>query len=134
MPGEHRTCERPGRSPSDPGFKIGSPGMELSKVLSFLGVGVGAWIDLATAIEKGLVPGNPPSVVIHLLLVCIFAIFVVACFACFACFAVASKNRPRRYRFRVRQNWDLLMQRRRVSVSGGRYAGGFSITLDVSEP
>jgi Na+/proline symporter len=79
-------------SPSDPEFKIGSPGMELSKALSFLGVGFGAWIDLAKAIEKGLLPGNLPSVVIHLMLVCSFAICVVACLVRFS---VALKNQPR---------------------------------------
>lgn len=80
-------------SPSDSEFQIGSPGMELSKALSFLGVGVGAWIDLAKAMGTGLVPPNIPSAVIHLIVVCIFAICVVCCFARFT---VALKNRPRR--------------------------------------
>jgi Na+/proline symporter len=80
-------------SPSDPEFTIGSPGMELSKALSFLGVGVGAWIDFAKAVETGLVPAKIPTVVIHLVLVCVFAICVVSCFARFS---VALKNRPRR--------------------------------------
>lgn len=80
-------------SPSDPGFNIGSPGMELSKALTFLGVGLGAWIDLAKAMETGLVRANIPAAVIHLVLVCVFAICVVCCFARFT---VALKNRPRR--------------------------------------
>jgi hypothetical protein len=81
-------------SASDPEFKIGAPGMELSKALSFLGVGLGAWVDLAKAMQTGLVPATlPTAVIIHLLLVCIFAICVVCCFARFT---VALKNRPRR--------------------------------------
>jgi hypothetical protein len=80
-------------SPSDPEFHIGSPEKELLKALSFFGVGVGAWIDLVKALETGLVPGNLPTAVIHLMLVCIFAICVVCCFARFS---VALKNRPRR--------------------------------------
>jgi Na+/proline symporter len=80
-------------SVSDPEFKVGSPGMELLKALSFFGVGVGAWIDLVKALETGLVPGNLPTAVIHLMLVCIFAICVVCCVARFT---VALKNRPRR--------------------------------------
>jgi hypothetical protein len=80
-------------SPSDPGFRIGSPGLELLKALSFLGVGLGVWIDLAKAMETGLVSANIPTVVIHLVLVCVFAICVVSSFARFS---VAMKNRPRR--------------------------------------
>jgi Na+/proline symporter len=80
-------------SPSDPEFRIGSPEKELLKALSFFGVGVGAWIDLVKALETGLVPGNLPTAVIHLMLVCIFAICVVCCFARFT---AAMKNRPRR--------------------------------------
>jgi hypothetical protein len=82
-----------GLSPSDPGFNIRPPGMELVKALSFLAVGMGTWIDFVEAVRTGLVPGNLPSFVIHLMLVCIFAI-CVAC--CFARFSVALKNRPRR--------------------------------------
>jgi hypothetical protein len=80
-------------SPSDPGFKIGAPEVELFKALSFFGVGMGVWIDFVEAVRRGLVPGNLPSLVIHLMLVCIFAICVVSCFARFT---VAMKNRPRR--------------------------------------
>jgi hypothetical protein len=80
-------------SPADPEFNIGAPGMELSKALSFLGVGLGAWIDFAKAMVTGLVPANLPSAVIHLVLVCVFAICIVCCFARFT---VALKNRPRR--------------------------------------
>jgi hypothetical protein len=80
-------------SPSDPASTIRSPGVELFKALSFFGVGVGAWIDLAKAMETGLMPANIPSAVIHLMVVCIFAI-CVAC--CLARFSVALKNRPRR--------------------------------------
>jgi hypothetical protein len=78
-------------SPSDPESNIRSPAIELFKALSFFGVGMGAWIDLAKAIQVGLVPGNLPTVVIHLMLVCIFTIGV-AC--CVARFTVALKNRP----------------------------------------
>ena len=78
-------------SPSDPGSHIRSPAIELFKALSFFGVGLGAWIDLAKAIETGLMPGNLPTAVIHLMLVCIFAICVVCCCARFT---VALKNRP----------------------------------------
>jgi hypothetical protein len=81
-----------GLSPSDPQFNIASPGMELLKALSFFGVGMGAWIDLAKATETGLIPANLPTAVIHLVLVCSFAI-CVAC--CCARFTVASRNRPR---------------------------------------
>jgi hypothetical protein len=77
---------------SDPEFNILSPGMELSKALSFLSVGLGAWVDLAKAMETGLVSANIPTVVIHLVLVCGFAICVVSCFARFT---VALKNRTR---------------------------------------
>jgi Na+/proline symporter len=80
-------------SPSDPEFQIGSPGRELLKALSFLGVGLGAWIDFAKAMVTDLVPANLPTAVIHLVLVCVFAICVVSCFARFT---VALKNRPRR--------------------------------------
>jgi hypothetical protein len=55
-------------SPSDPEFNIGAPGVELAKALSFFGVGVGAWIDLAKAMETGVLPANVPSAVIHLTL------------------------------------------------------------------
>jgi hypothetical protein len=79
-------------SPSDPQFNIGSPGAELLKALSFFGVGLGAWVDLAKAMQTGLVPPYLPAAVIHLMLVCIFAI-CVAC--CLARFSVALKNRPR---------------------------------------
>jgi hypothetical protein len=82
-----------GLSPSDPGFNIGTPGMELLKALSFLGVGLGAWIDLAKAMQTGLVRANIPAAVIHLVLVCVFAICVTCCFARFS---VALKSRPRR--------------------------------------
>src|SRR5580692_1606109 len=82
-----------GLSPSDPGFNIGSPGLELSKALSFLGVGLGAWIDLAKAMQTGLVRANIPAAVIHLVLVCVFAICVTCCLARFT---VALKSRPRR--------------------------------------
>jgi hypothetical protein len=78
-------------SPGDPESNIRSPAIELFKALSFFGVGMGAWIDLARAIHAGLMPGNVPTVVIHLVLVCVFAI-CVAC--CFARFTVALKNRP----------------------------------------
>jgi hypothetical protein len=78
-------------SPSDPESNIRSPAIELFKALSYFGVGMGAWIDLAKAIQVGLVPGNLPTVVIHLMLVCIFTI-AVAC--CVARFTVALKNRP----------------------------------------
>jgi hypothetical protein len=80
-------------SPSDPEFQIGSPGRELSKALTFLGLGLGVWVDLARAMVTGLVPANLPTAVIHLMLVCVFAICVVCCFARFS---VALKNRPRR--------------------------------------
>jgi hypothetical protein len=80
-------------SPVDPEFNIRSLSIELSKALTFFGVGMGAWIDLAKALEAGLVPGNLPTAVIYLMLVCIFAI-CVAC--CLARFSVALKNRPRR--------------------------------------
>jgi hypothetical protein len=53
-------------SPSDPGFNIGSPGMELFKALSFLGVGLGAWIDLAEAMRTGLVRANIPAAAVRL--------------------------------------------------------------------
>jgi hypothetical protein len=80
-------------SPSDPEFQIGSPGKELLKTFSFLCVGVGAWVDLAKAMETGLVSANIPTAVIHLVVVCIFAICVVCCFVRFT---VALKHRPRR--------------------------------------
>jgi hypothetical protein len=78
-------------SPSDPKSNIRSPAVELFKALSFFGVGVGAWIDLAMAIHAGFIPGNLPTAVIHIMLVCVFAICVVACCARFS---VALKNRP----------------------------------------
>ena len=80
-------------SPLELGFNIRPPEIELFKSLSFFGVGMGAWVDLAEAVHTGLVPGTLPTVVIHLMLVCIFAI-CVAC--CLARFSVALKNRPRR--------------------------------------
>jgi hypothetical protein len=80
-------------SPSDPELKIGAPGVELFKALTFFGVGMGVWIDLAKAMETGLVPAKLPTAVIHLMVVCIFAICVVCCVARFT---VAMKNRPRR--------------------------------------
>jgi hypothetical protein len=80
-------------SPSDPDFKIGAPAVELIKALSFFGVGMGVWIDFVEAVRTGLVPGNLPSLVIRLMLVCSFAIFV-AC--CLARLSVALKNRPGR--------------------------------------
>jgi hypothetical protein len=80
-------------SSSDPESNIRSPEKDLFKALSFFGVGLAAWIDLAEAIHAGLMPGTVPTVVIHLVLVCVFAICVVSCFARFS---VALKNRPRR--------------------------------------
>jgi len=80
-------------SPSDPESNIRSPAIELSKALTFFGVGMGAWVDLTKAMQTGLVPPYLPAAVIHLMLVCIFAI-CVAC--CLARFTVALKNRPRR--------------------------------------
>jgi len=79
-------------SPSDPEFNIGSPRIELLKALSFLCVGVGVWVDLGRAIETGLVSADIPTVLIHLVLVCVFAICVVSCFVRFS---AALKNRPR---------------------------------------
>jgi hypothetical protein len=78
---------------SDPESNIRSPSTELFKALSFFGVGMGAWIDLAKAMETGLMPATLPAAVIHLMLVCIFAICVVCCFARFT---AALKNRTRR--------------------------------------
>jgi Na+/proline symporter len=80
-------------SPSDPVSNVRQPAIELFKALSFFGVGMGAWIDFAKAMETGLVPANLPTAVIHLMLVCTFAICVVSCFARFT---VALTNRPRR--------------------------------------
>jgi hypothetical protein len=80
-------------SASDPQFEVGSPVTELLKAVSFLCVGVGVWLDLAKAMETGLLAGNVPTAVIHLVLVCIFA-FCLTC--CSARFSVALKNRPRR--------------------------------------
>jgi hypothetical protein len=80
-------------SASDPESNIRSPTQELFKALSFFGVWMGAWIDLARAMETGLVPANLPTAVIHLMLVCIFAICFVCCCARFT---LALKNRPRR--------------------------------------
>jgi Na+/proline symporter len=79
-------------SPSDPEFNLRSPEIELFKAFSFFGVGMGAWVDLAKAMQMGLVPPYLPAAVIHLMLVCIFAICVVCCFARYA---AALKNRPR---------------------------------------
>jgi hypothetical protein len=79
-------------SPLDPESNIRSPAIELFKALSFFCVGMGAWIDLARAIHAGLMPGNVPTVVIHLVLVCVFAICVACCVARF----LALNNRPRR--------------------------------------
>jgi Na+/proline symporter len=79
--------------PWDPESNIRSPAIELTKTLSFLGLGMGAFMDLGGAIETGVVPATLPAAVIHLMLVCICAISV-AC--CFARFTVALKNRPRR--------------------------------------
>jgi hypothetical protein len=79
-------------SPSDPEFNIGSPRIELLKALSVLCVGVGVWVDLGRAIETGLVSADIPTVLIHLVLVCVFAICVVSCFVRFS---AALKNRPR---------------------------------------
>jgi len=80
-------------SSSDPESNVRTPAIELFKALSFFGVGMGAWVDLAKAIRAGLMPGNLPTAVIHLMLVCIFAI-CVAC--CVARFSVALKNRSGR--------------------------------------
>jgi hypothetical protein len=66
-------------SPWDPQFDVGPPKVELSKTLSFLGVGLGAWIDLGKATETMFVPASLPTSVIHLVLVCGFAICVVSC-------------------------------------------------------
>jgi Na+/proline symporter len=70
-------------SPSDPESTIRSPAIELLKAFSFLGVGLGALIDLSRALETGLVPQSLPAAVIHIVLVCVFAICVVSCFARF---------------------------------------------------
>lgn len=78
-------------SPLDPESNIRSPAIELFKALSFFGVGVGAWIDFVKAIHAGFIPGNLPTAIIHITLVCIFAICVVSCCARFS---VALKNRP----------------------------------------
>lgn len=78
-------------SPEDPKSNIRSPAMELLKVISFFGIGVGIWIDLGKALQIGLVPPNLPTAVIHVILVCVFAI-CIAC--CCARFSVALKNRP----------------------------------------
>jgi len=80
-------------SQEDPEFNIRSPIVELLKALSFFGVGLGAWVDLAKALQMGLVPPYLPAAVIHIIVVCIFAICVTCCLARFS---VALKNRPRR--------------------------------------
>lgn len=79
-------------SPADPKFDVGPASRELLKTLSFFAVGLGAWIDLAKALQEGLIPGTVPTVVIHITLVCTFAICVVSCCARFA---AALKSRPR---------------------------------------
>jgi hypothetical protein len=81
-----------GLSPTEPELNIRSPTIELFKALSFFCVGMGAWVDLTRAMQLGFIPPYFPAVVIHLMLVCIFAI-CVAC--CLARFSVALKNRPR---------------------------------------
>jgi hypothetical protein len=80
-------------SRSDPESNIRSPTVELLKTLSFLAVGLGAWIDLAKAMQIGLVPPYLPAAVIHLMLVCIFAICIASCFVRYT---AALSNRPRR--------------------------------------
>jgi hypothetical protein len=80
-------------SPLDPESSIRSPTAELFKALSFLAVGLGTWIDFANAVHTGLVPGTVPTVVIHFVLVCVFAICVAYCIAPFT---AALKNRRRR--------------------------------------
>jgi hypothetical protein len=76
----------------DPKSTIRSPAIELFKTLSFFGVGAGAWVDLAKAIQTGLMPANVATAIIHITLVCIFAI-CVAC--CCARFSAALKNGPK---------------------------------------
>ena len=80
-------------SSEDPKFNIRTPRIELLKSLSFFGVGLGAWVDLAKALQMGLVPPYFPAAVIHIIVVCLFAICVTCCLARFS---VALKNRPRR--------------------------------------
>jgi hypothetical protein len=77
-----------GLSPGDPESNIRSPATELYKALSFLGVGLGAWMDFSRGFETGLVPHSLPAAVIHFTLVCVFAICAVSCFARF----LASRN------------------------------------------
>jgi hypothetical protein len=79
-------------SPADPQFNIRSPAMELLKVISFFGIGMGIWIDLGKALQIGLVPPNLPTAIIHVILVCVFAI-CIAC--CCARFSVALKKPPK---------------------------------------
>jgi len=79
-------------SPSDPESTIRSPVLELLKALSFLGVGLGALMDLSWALETGLMPHSLPAAVIHIALVCVFAICVVSCLARYT---VALNNRLR---------------------------------------
>jgi hypothetical protein len=55
-------------SPSDPESNIRSPAIELSKALTFFGVGMGAWVDLTKAMQTGLVPPYLPAAVIHIML------------------------------------------------------------------
>jgi hypothetical protein len=77
-------------SSSDPKSNVGTARMELLKTLSFLGVGLGVWVDFAKALEQGLVPPNVPTAIIHITLVCTFTICVVCCFVRFV---VATSNR-----------------------------------------
>jgi Na+/proline symporter len=79
-------------SPSDPESTVRSPTIELLKAFSFLGVGLGALMDLNSALETGLVPHSLPAAVIHIVLVCVFAICAVSCLARFT---VALNNRLR---------------------------------------
>ena len=78
---------------ADAKFDVGPARIELLKTLSFFAVGLGAWIDLAKALQEGLIPRTVPTVVIHITLVCTFAICVVSCCARFT---AALKNRPGR--------------------------------------
>lgn len=66
-------------SREDPKFDVGPARLELLKTLSFLAVGIGLWVDLAKALQEGLIPPTVPTVVIHLTLVCTFGICVVCC-------------------------------------------------------
>jgi Na+/proline symporter len=78
-------------SPSDRESNVRQPAIEILKALSFLGLGLGAFVDLSRAVQTGLVPATLPAAVIHLMLVCICAI-CVAC--CLVRFTVALRNRP----------------------------------------